>query len=93
MATKLEFRGISQEMIIHYISAIAEKNQADIIINDDQSVRVDGDNWQALISKEEMFYYSPSLYFPRLFISFYGDEIRVEQALKKLRSRTLRMGG
>ena len=93
METKLEFRGISREIMIKYLLSIANLTHDQVITSEDMSVIIKNHEWTVTVSKEENYQVNPAISFPKLFLTFSGEEEVVIEVIRKLRTKTLRLGG
>ena len=93
MHKKLEFRGLKKELIIEYLLKITNLAPSHIIPKADGSVTLKKSNVEIHITDGERFVASPILSFPRTYVIFIGDELRIQEIIKQLRTRTLRIGG
>lgn len=90
---QLEFRGIKRELIIEYILSILNLQLSHIRKDNDNSIIIKKDDLMITLSEEDLFSVAPSINFPRLFITFEGDESKIDKLIKQLRNRTMRLGG
>ena len=93
MEKTLEFRGLKRKTILGYLLSIANLTHDDVMEKENGSILLQATNWSVLLSKEETYQAGPVMSFPRLYITFAGQEETVEQVVSKLRTKTIRLGG
>lgn len=93
MKKQLEFRGIDRKLFIEYILSILNLQPSDIRQSNDDSIIINKADLIITLSAEEPYTAAPSLTFPRLFITFEGEEAEIDNVIKQLRNRTIRLGG
>ncbi|MFV9510085.1 hypothetical protein [Tepidibacillus sp. LV47] len=92
----LEFRGLSRSLLLEYLLNITQLTSSSIITNitnEDGSVTIQAEDWVINLSKEESFSIISTIVIPRVFITFRGDKLKIQEMIQKLKIRTLRTGG